>query len=71
MKTQKLSTECHLKATDQFYNTITNAPALFLFSLNDPMVSLKSVETCAETWQKRGLTVRVTRIDGLLDISRK
>lgn len=57
MKYQKSSTKHHLKATDQFYNTIVNAPAMFLFSLNDPMVSLKSIETCTESWQKRGLSV--------------
>lgn len=57
MKNQKASTECHLKAVDQFYNTIVTAPALFLFSLNDPMVSLKSIETCTESWRNKGLTV--------------
>lgn len=57
MKNMKTSTKCHLTATDQFYDTIIPAPAMFLFSLNDPMVSLRSIETCTEAWQKKGLTV--------------
>ncbi|KAG4074573.1 hypothetical protein HA402_004444 [Bradysia odoriphaga] len=63
MKNMKTSTKCHLKATDQFYDTIIPAPAMFLFSLNDPMVSLRSVETCTESWQKKGLTVNLRAWD--------
>jgi len=59
MKYQQSSTKHHLKATDQFYDTIINAPAMFLFSLNDPMVSLKSIETCSKAWQDKGLPVNL------------
>jgi len=60
MKTyQESSTKHHLKATDQFYQSIIRAPAMFLFSLNDPMVCLKSIETVRDAWQKQGTMVNL------------
>jgi len=59
MKYQDSSTKHHLKATAQFYNSNIIAPALFLFSLSDPMISHESIETCSKMWQEKGISVNL------------
>jgi hypothetical protein len=60
MKTfQESATKYHLESTRQFFNSIVTAPALFLFSLKDPMVNITSVERVRDIWRENGAQVHI------------